>query len=200
MMALFRYIYDLPYEPTDKDSEWQFLAKVCIAADKYEVEGLVKDVTRRMKLRFPGDGYLASSEEDFFAAVKLVFDNTISQNAIGRTAMVDRCVCGIRNFKELKEFQTLLSECDGLGVAIIAHEKLGIMLEGTWFCGSDGKEHRAAVPRCSSCGEEFTAWEIRMKTRLLEWECVCCYDVSQPVCTGHQGVVTGLLCQWVLDV
>lgn len=169
MMALFRYIYDLPYEFTDKDSEWQFLAKVYIVADKYEVEGLVRDVTRRMKLKFPSDGYLASSEEDFFAVVKLVFDNTVSQDAIGRTAMVDLCVCCIREFKELQEFQTLLSECDGLGAAIIAHEKLSLMLEGTWLCGTDEREHRAAVPRCSSCGEEFTASEIRENSRQLEW-------------------------------
>lgn len=200
MMALFRYIYDLPYEPTDKDSEWQFLARVYIAADKYEVEGLVKDVTRRMKLKFPRDGYLASSEEDFFAAVKLVFDNTISQDATGRTAMVDLCVCCIGEFKGLQEFQTLLSECDGLGAAIIAHEKLSLMLDGTYLCGPDEQEHRAAVPRCSSCGEEFTASEIRRYSRQLEWDCPCCYNASRPVCTGHQGVITGFVCRWVLEM
>jgi len=60
MMALFRYIYDLPYDSADEDSEWQFLAKVYIAADKYEVRGLATNVTQRMKLIFPRDGYLES--------------------------------------------------------------------------------------------------------------------------------------------
>ena len=47
MMALFRYIYDLPYEATAKDPEWQILANVYIAADKYEVEGLPTNATNK---------------------------------------------------------------------------------------------------------------------------------------------------------
>lgn len=198
-MALFRYIYDLSYEPTDKDSEWQFLAKVYIAADKYQVEGLATNVTRRMRLTLPRDGQLGSLEEDFLVAMKIVFDNTTSRDDIGRAATVDLCVRCISGLKETEEFEMLLSECDGLGAAIIAHENLSLMLEGTWMCGYSYNEHRGAAPLCASFGDEFTASYIRRHRDESDWECIACFHMGRPVCTEHQDTLEGLPCRWVRE-
>ena len=129
--------------------------------------------------------------------MKLVFDNTTSQDEIGREAIVDLCVCCIRELNALGTFEVLLSECDGLGAAIIAHERLSLMLEGTFMCGHGELEHRGAVPCCSSCGHEYTMLYIRAHRHESFWECPACNNKSMPVCTEHEDTFAGLTCGWV---
>lgn len=186
-MALFRYIYGIPYEYLHEGSEteWQFLANVYIAANKYEVQGLTAHVTRRMKRALPEDGNLESSTDDFLAAVKLIFDNTTSENDIGREAMVDLCVCCITCLRELRKFEALLSECDGLSAKILTHEKLSLMFEGTWLCGRDEEEYKGAEPCCSYCKNEFPTSYVRANRHKSVWGCSACGLEVRPVCTEH---------------
>lgn len=202
MMALFRHIYDLPYEHLNEDpaTQWQFMANVYIAADKYEVEGLTTNVVQQMKLRLARDGGLGSSTKDFLAAVKLVFDSTASQNNAGLEAMVDLCVYSIRELNGLRGYKMLLSECDGLAAKILAHDKLSLMLEGTWVCGDD-EEHRGAEPRCPSYACEFPTSFVRAHRHERVWECPCCDKDVSPVCTEHHDADPGIVyeCRWVWE-
>lgn len=196
MMALFRYIYDLRYEHLNKDPEekWQFLANVYVAADKYQVEGLHRDVTERMKdwLWEREDSESSGLAEDFMAAVKIVFDNTTNQDKIGRPAMVDFCVCCIRDLNRLPEFKMLLNEYDDLGAEILAHERLSLMLEGTWTCCYE--PHRGAIPRCPFCAEPYPLSYARLQRGRTDWVCPDCAMKSPPICTESHGTSR---CEWV---
>lgn len=190
MMAMFRYIYDLDYDTLRKDytTIWQFLANVYIAADKYQVEGLGRDVTESMKYMLCDENMVdieSSGAEDFLAAVRIVFDNTTNQDGIGRPAMVDFCVYCINDLIELPEFKTLLNECENLGASILAHERLSLMLEGDWGC-LGRVSHRGVIPRCLFCANVYSPSEIRKHREKSDWVCSNCLEKADPVCTeGH---------------
>lgn len=194
-------MYDRSYEHLNKDkgTGWQFLANVYAAADKYEIGGLTRNVIQRMKAKLFDKGHLRAPADtgDFMAAVKIIFDGTTSQDKIGRAAMVDLCVCCIRELKLLPEFEVLLSECDGLGAKIFAHERLGLMLEGSWYCGDE--EHRGAVPRCIYCGDPFAMSFIRESRHNSAWECPSCVREAEPVCIEDHIAATGEHCEWVWE-
>jgi len=201
MMGVFRYMYDRSYEHLNKhgETEWQFLAEVYVAADKYEIGGLTKNVTKLMKSKILDEGFAQAPDEDFLAAVKIVFGGTTSQDKIGRATMVDLCVYCIQDLNKMPEFEVLLSECGELGAKIIGHEKLSLMLEGTWYCGvveDSDEEHKDAVPRCSFCGDEFSTSYILENRHKQAWECPSCDTVAGPICTDHDAV-TGFACRWV---
>lgn len=196
MMAMFRYIYNLPYESVneDSDADWQFLANVYVAADKYQVEGLGQDVVEHMHGLWELSEMESSFAEDFLAAVRIIFDGTTNQDYVGRSAMVNLCVCYIREMNELPEFKTLLNDCDDLGAGILAHSKLGLMLEGRWACrGSEG--HRAAIPRCPYCTVPYSLSCIRVNRDKIFWACPDCEKKAQPICTDNHGPI---VCDWVL--
>lgn len=192
-------MHDRSYEHLNKDQdvEWQFLAKVYVAADKYEVGGLTRNVTQRMKTKLFDKGRIRAPADarDFMTAVKVIFDGTTDQDKTGRPAIVDLCVCCIRESNQLPEFEVLLRECDGLGAKILAHERLGLMLEGSWLCGDE--EHRGAVPRCRYCGDPFAMSFIRESRHNGAWECPSCDREAEPVCIKDHIAVTGEQCDWV---
>jgi hypothetical protein len=165
MMALFRYIYDLEYydlfeEPDEQSvdqTQLQFLAKLYLAADKYQLDGLQADAIGHMKdiaWSTEGNWDPDTIPKDSLAAAKIVFNGTTKKGDPCRAALVKFFVTCIEDFKQMVEFSTLLSECGEVGAAIIAHKDLSLMLEGFWEC--EGQVHRSAVPRCPACCMMFS--------------------------------------------
>lgn len=204
MMALFRYIYDLPYndlfeeldERSDTQTQLQFLAKVYLAADKYQVDGLPVNVTKLMETiawSTEGNWEPDTIPKDSLAAAKIIFNGTASQDDACRVTMVNFFVTCIVDFRQMPEFSALLSECGDVGTAIIAHKNLSLMLQGYWDC--EGEVHQSAVPRCPICDSVFPVNSVLQHRSNEYWICPRCGKRRKPVCSDrHQ---RRLECEWI---
>lgn len=197
MMALFRCIYGLPCDEPSKlktlSTTMKFLAKICVVAEKYQLEDVQVKVAEQMEktlwdktendmdMNFSG----GRAVHDFLAATKIVFDGTSKQDNACRVALVNFCVFCIVDLEKLPEFSKLLCECDDLAVAINAHENLSIVREGFWFSVVDSTTIRQAVPRCPKCMDMFPTWYIRAHRDEAEWTCCdfTCGEIATPVCS-----------------
>ena len=193
MTALFRYIYDTSYFDLYKDphTKLQFLAKLYVASDKYEVTGLDRNVAMYMDsilwydnifdFRSPSD----PETKDFLAALHIVMADTPSNDRVARRSLIRFCVPHIYELRQLPEFVDLLKEFGELGAGILQFENLGLMLQGSWHCNGD--EDRRAVPRCRQCDEIFPDSYVEKHRTEKLWECSVCEEKVQPVCTEHNG-------------
>jgi hypothetical protein len=198
MMALFRCIYDLPCdEPSELaaySTTLEFLAKICVVAEKYQVEGVQAKIAEQMEgtlwVRTENIVNMNSRHrrksqpepDDLLAAIKVVFNGTSQQDNVCRVTLVKFCVLCIRDLKRILGFSKLLSECGELGAAIIAHDSLSLSLEGSWGC--DDCRFRQAVPRCPKCKEKFSMSYIRNHRDESEWTCESgwCDATAAPMC------------------
>ena len=152
MTALFRYIYDHPYDDlfTETKTVLRSLAKVYVAGEKYQVQGLHENVTKEMGVFLhyitsswlerdskPGNPYI----EDFLAAAQIVFAGTTAQDKTGRAALIEFCVKKISKLRKLPAFLDLLREFGDLGAEMFAHENSAWREAGTvmarstsWLC------------------------------------------------------------------
>lgn len=202
MMALFRYIYDLPYNnlcPQSKDF-LRFLAKVYVAGEYYQIQGLHANVTAVLEhfLRNNTSWCLLHTFKphvaDFLAAVQIVFAGTTAQDKIGRQALTEFCFLHIRYLRKLPAFLELLREFGDLGADIFARENLGLMLDGSWHC--NGEEDVHSVPRCPDCGESFTVSDLAKYRDKKRWECPNCEKKVRPVCSEHSGADRKVVWEW----
>lgn len=202
MYAALRYIYDLPYMDlfADENTKLQSLAKLYVVAEKYQLKGLHKDITKHMypTLRSRTAHGMENLDEaeldDCLAAVKIVSAGTTTQDQMGRESLVTFCVLNIRELKQLPAFSTLMSECSDLGFEILSHEKLPLMLEGTWYCGHD--EHKGAVPQCPDCKRVFSLEYIRMNRSEGIWSCPNCSLAAIPECLADHDTAKAVRWEW----
>ena len=198
MMGLFRCIYDLPCEEPCRletcVTTLEFLAEICVVAEKYQVEGVQAKIAEEI------DGTLWAKTEygidmdiyggkkpqpkadDLLTAIRIVFNGTRQQDNACWVVLVSFCVLCIRDLNKIPEFSKLLGECGELGAAIIASKNLSVALEGSWGCG--GGRFRRAVPRCSRCKETFPMSYIRKHRDESEWTCgdIGCEETAAPIC------------------
>lgn len=191
-MALFRYVYDMPY--ADLVDEWvlQFHAKVYVVAEKYQINGLHEKSTENMKeyLWNATNWSLLVLEEndatDFLAAVRIVLTQSSEEDNMLRDALVEFAVSHINDLNRLPAFAALLKDHGDFGAEMFAHERLSLNLEGTWMC--DGEEDRRAEPRCPKCEEAFDIEQLREYRGQKHWECGYCDSRVSPVCARHSGM------------
>ena len=203
MTALFRYIYDHPYDDlfTETKTVLRSLAKVYVAGEKYQVQGLHENVTKEMGVFLhyitpswlgrdskPGNPYI----EDFLAAAQIVFAGTTAQDKTGRAALIEFCVKKVSKLRKLPAFLDLLREFGDLGAEMFAHENLS--LEGSWYC--DGQKHVMAVPRCPDCEENFRTSDLRKYRNQELWMCRSCDEMVMPVCLEHDGADRSVAWKW----
>ena len=185
MMALLRCIYDLPYDDPSKfvggRTTLEFLAKICVVAEKYQVSGvqakiaeemddtLWKKTQRVIEMITYGGRKPQPKADDLLTAIKIIFHGTSQQDNVCRVKLVNFCVLCIRDLNKIPGFSKVLGECGELGAAIIANNNLSIALEGSWRC--DGWRERRAIPRCGKCREPFSMSYIREHRGESEWTC-----------------------------
>jgi hypothetical protein len=200
MMALFRYVYDIPYD--DLIDEWvlQFHAKVYVVAEKYQIQGLHEKATENMKeyLWNATNWSLLVVEEndatDFIATVRIILTGTPPQDNMLREALVEFAVSHINDLNQVPAFAALLKDHGDFGAEMFAHERLSLNLEGTWMC--DGEEDRRAVPRCPKCEEAFDLGELRENRCQKHWTCCYCNQRVSPVCARHPGMPQRVEWNW----
>ena len=202
MMALFRCIYDLPCDEPSRLkaclTTLEFLATICVVAEKYQVSGVQANIAEQMEntlwteTEYDIDVDLHDGPEphhkadDLLIATKIVFEGTSQQDNVCRVVLVNFCVLCIRDLHKIPEFAKLLGECGELGAAIIANKNLSIALEGSWGC--DEIRYRRAIPRCSNCRETFSMSYIHEHRGESEWTCeqFFCGQTAGPICLEYE--------------
>lgn len=211
-MALLRCIYDLPCDDPSKMEDGrttlEFLAEICVVAEKYQVSGVQAKIAGRMEatlwwkteddinMRTYGSRQPQPKADDLLTAIKIVFHGTSQQDNACRAALVKFCVLCIRDLNKISGFSNLLSECGELGAAIIANKNLSIALEGSWGC--DGSRERRAIPRCGKCRETFSMRYIREHRDESEWTCEdpMCDQTVAPICLEWDICPTEITWEW----
>jgi hypothetical protein len=202
MMALFCYIYDRPYiDHYPQSSEFlRFLAKVYVAGEYYQIQGLHENVTEVMEHFLWNNtswclkNLFKPSVTDFLGAVQILFAGTTAQDKIGRSELIEFCLVHIRQLKELPAFLELLREFGDIGAEMFARKSLSLLLDGSWLCNDE--EHMHAVPRCPACDEEFPISDLRKNRDKKRWECPNCEEKVRPVCSEHSGADRKVTWQW----
>lgn len=200
MMALFLYIYDMSYDDIIDDWVLQFHAKVFVVAEKYHVKGLHEKATENMKEMLwnaTNWSLLVMKENDatdFLAAVNIILTETPTEDNMLREALVEFSVSHISDLNQLPAFAALLKEHGDLAAEMFAHERLSLMLEGTWLC--DGDENRRAIPRCPECEDEFFISKLREYRGQRLWRCQFCGQKVLPVCSRHSGMPQKVEWKW----
>lgn len=202
MMALFCYIYDSPYRDLypQVNEFLQFLAKVCVRGEYYQIQGLHANVAEIMEhFLWNSTSYCLRNlfkpfVTDFLGAVQILFAGRTAQDKTGRPELIEFCLVHIRQLKELPAFLELLREFGDLGVEMFARKSLGLLLDESWRC--NGEEHMHAVPRCPDCGEESAASDLRKLRDKKRWDCPDCEKKVRPVCSEHSGADRKVTWEW----
>jgi hypothetical protein len=188
MVALLRYIYDLPYDEIfgDRRTLLQPNAMVYVVAEKYQIEGLKLAVSRKMERLIQdalGDSTSKSGTEDFLDALRIIVTGTHPSDQLARKVMVEGCILNLQHLQQQPAFTSLLRESADLGADILSHKDLECGLQGSWICSTscmmEEKDRRAVCGHCKrSLSREF-AWEHR---EFGEWECPRCENYAEPEC------------------
>jgi hypothetical protein len=169
-------------------------------AEKYQIQGLHAKITEYMKdmLWNATTNSLLVHEEadatDCLGAMKTGFAETSTQDSTLRAALVEFCALHISDLRQLPAFSALLKEHGDLGAEIFAHDRLSLMLEGSWCC--EGLMDRRAVPRCPGCDTKFPMSKLRENRHQLRWRCYSCGRDVMPVCSEHSGRPLQVKWEW----
>lgn len=198
MVALLRFMYDLPFDDEfDKRCNLQAYAKVYIAADKYQVQGLKRSITDKMKhsigKKTTSRSFLytvGGNVEDFLAALRTIIIGTTTHDVLAREAMVEGCVANLRYLHNRPELLSLLRQSADLGAAIVGHQDLEYGTGGAW-----ARYHECnhifdlACPGCNiNMGEEFA----RRNRSGHAWNCPQCGVKILPTCMFCRQPITWL--------
>lgn len=189
MVALLRFIYDLPFEGNAKiditSNEDELLlpyTQVYIAADKYQVEGLKLAVSNTMKriidteMDFDEDPCV----DDFLETLRVIVTHTTPQDQLARKVVVEACVMNLQCIRKRPELLSLLSDSTELVVEIICHQNLECGFPGAWFCESDCD--KPATIRCWRCKVDFKKEFAWLNRNVDMWTCPRCASRAKPRC------------------
>lgn len=108
MMAMLRFLYDLPY--AEGIADWYDgrallqHAQVYVVAEKYEVENLKPLVHANIRKLLEYDG----DKIDFVDAMETIIENTPESDTLARQLMVDHFVGDLASLNDEAKFMALL--------------------------------------------------------------------------------------------
>lgn len=193
MVALLRYIYDLPYYEGfgDQRGQLQPHAEAYVVAEKYQVQGLKFVISTNLRhmihserdLRKEGTEEADHERAEFLDALRIIVAGTPAHdNNHGRKVMVEACVLNLRLLHQMPEFLSLLRESSDLGADIIGHKDLECGLPGDWVCeGNCNDRLTVECGRCATRIGDLSAVENRYN---LFWPCEGCGSACIPRCVG----------------
>lgn len=199
-MLLLRSIYDLPYDEIIKDeaTSMRFLANVYVAADKYQIERVVMDT--HYQIRKHKQCKKMTNIEDFLNALETIAAGTASQSDGARRTMINVCIKWIARLRREESFLELLRSHGDVGAEIVAHDNLGFMTQGMWYC--HGFPHAGVEPQCVLCNNFFLDPYMRSHRHLREWTCESCEYTGTPycfVCKNSEGYYAQVEWRWNND-
>lgn len=200
MIALLRFLYDIPYTG-DAPKQWaQTLkphAEVYLVADKYCIEALKSEVHKNMQDIIKSNNYLMTvkthvgvlldrlkNTEDFVDALQIIYTGTTTEDIQARKLMINFLIQNIDQLRKENELLSLLKECSDLRAEIIGHPDLECEPDGFWYCVSF--QCGECVPRCGKCMVEYDVpFLARFRYEEL-WQCPCCKVVERVLCKNCQ--------------
>lgn len=188
MLALLRYIYDLPFFQTPEDKSDRLLphARVYVVADKYQVSGLKLAVRDNMESIIESHDITC----DFVDALKTIVTGTAPHdNNHAHKLMVDTCAMNLQEIRQNSGFISLLREHADLGVEIIRHQDLECGFPGDWVCSGGVYCSDRCVIVCGMCDRKFGfafSWKHRDRPN---WLCKGCGNKNEPRCESCNNVV-----------
>lgn len=192
-------MYDLPCN--DALDEWlvslKSLAMIYVTADKYQVMSLKEKVHRKMQGH--ANCKRLSETQDFLEALEVIITGTTPEDKSARTTMVNACVKHIAMLQKSSRFSALLRKHGDIGAEILQHDRLPLMLEGTWECFEWDEHHDdEVVPSCRRCARSYPAAYVRSHRHLKAWTCPNCLKKEQPVCweCESQGICSYVKWEW----
>lgn len=188
-------MYDLPCNDAldEHKVSLDFLAMIYVTADKYQVKSLQEKLHHKIQ-RHKNCEYLINIE-DFLDALEVIITGTTPDDKHARAAMIDSCVKNINLLKQKPGFSALLRDHGDIGAEIIHHNRLPLMLEGSWYCGI---KHAEAVPTCRKCRIAYPESYVRSHRHLKTWKCPNCPNKERPVCfdCGGEGRCSYVKWKW----
>lgn len=175
MMAMFRFIYGLPYP--GEEAYWHDNqsvaphARVYVVAEKYQVTELknaVMDVLLSILLN-------DKVEEDPASALHTNFSATLDTDNEARPLLVKNCVSQLSFFKKRQDFTKLLKDCAEIGAAMLTHEDL---IPGSWTCS--GPSECRGIPNCPQCDVAFERSTYKKDRKQSYWYCWACNGSGKP--------------------
>lgn len=166
MMLLLRDIYNLPYVDLieDEGTSISFLAKVYVAADKYQIERVKLET--HYQIRKHKQCKEMTDIEDFLNALETTSTGTAPQSDGARKTMINVCIKWIARLRRGESFLELLRNHGDVGAEIVAHDNLGFMAQGMWYCHSF--PHASVEPQCVLCHNFFLDPYMRSHRHLRE--------------------------------
>jgi hypothetical protein len=189
MVALLRYIYDLPYDD-DFELRLKPYAMVYVVADKYQVNGLKLAVSDEMKriavCLHPSQLSSLTLDEDvaisdFLDALRIVVTCTTTHDQLARRFMVEACIANLQAWHSEPALLSLLRESADLGAEIIGHPNIACAFPGDWVCGGGCKAR--CTPLCMGCEKVFEDDYARRNHETARWICEFCQYTGRPVCS-----------------
>lgn len=186
MVALLRYIYDLPYDEAleNRDTHLQPHALVAVVAGKYHIEALQQDVCRKMQVIISRmkleDQSLDYDLCDFEKTLRLAITSTGTNSRV-RKLMVETCVLNIHLLRARAEFCSLLREFADFGADIVGHSYLDSAFGPHWSCGGELK--CMGVPECCKCEYQFPKDYMIEHREKRSWKCESCQKTNPPICS-----------------
>jgi hypothetical protein len=201
MVALFRFIYSLPY--TDhftkkRTTSLQPHAMVFVAAEKYRLHAIKKEICLNMLQVITSAEYLELERNanhplggrlkhtsDYIGALRTILACTLphtstTEETDGRKLLIDFLIQNIEMFRMEDEQLALLIEFPNFGVEIIGHQDLECEAHGYWRCGYF---HCAdSFPSCKKCEKDFKPGFLRRHRYDQRWKCSMCKTSSEPIC------------------
>ena len=192
MVALFRYLYDLPYEEAfgDQRTFLQPYAEAYVVAEKYQAEGLKIAISEKLRHMIHTERDLRKEYwsrenhevDEFIEALETIVAGTPVHDKYARKVMVEACVVNLQRLNQRPEFLSLLRESSDLGADIIGHKDLECGFPGEWVCGSLCEERlKVACSRCKEHVEDLVAIDNRDNND--DWECEECGEALWPMCS-----------------
>jgi hypothetical protein len=188
-------MYDLPCNDALEEQKvsLESLAMIYVTADKYQVQSLQE------KLHHKIQGHRTCKHltdvEGFLDALEIIITATTLQDKWARATMINACVKHIQTLQQSPDFSALLRRHGDIGAEIIHHDRLPLMLEGSWYCGI---KHSEAVPTCRKCRIAYPESYVRSHRHLKTWKCPNCPNKERPVCfdCGGEGRCSYVKWKW----
>lgn len=186
MVALLRYMYDLPFH-TNGSEKWPTKMSSCtelyVTAGKYLIKELQHDVCRHMKNSscFRPGRKVILDVADFVQALRQIMTCTVGDNC-ARRSMVSSCTTNLKLLRKEKEFVSLLRDFGDLGADIIEHEELECAILGSWTCSNSCTDE--VEPVCPQCSEPFMTDDAWCRRDDESWWCYMCRKSTHPVCAN----------------